>query len=65
MTLTAKNKKRILLIGIVLVNIGGLSVINSLDISLILELYGLLALCQVSFLLFFLSRISLRSLLRS
>jgi hypothetical protein len=61
--LTTQTKKRNLLIGITLISIGGFSVINTLDLNLMLKLYGLLALCQISFLLFFLSRISLRSFL--
>jgi hypothetical protein len=62
--LKAQTKRRNLLIGIALISIGGFSVIDTLDINLILKLYGLLALCQISFLLFFLSRISLRSFLK-
>lgn len=53
-----------LLLGIVLISIGGFSVIDSLDVNLLLKLYGLLAVCQVGFLLFFLRRISLQSLLK-
>jgi hypothetical protein len=62
--LTIKAKKRTLLLGIVLISIGGFSVIDSLNINLIVKLYGLLAVCQVGFLLFFLRRISLQSLIK-
>jgi hypothetical protein len=62
--LTTQAKKRTLLVGIVLISIGGFSVIDSLDVNLLLKLYGLLAVCQVGFLLFFLRRISLQSLLK-
>jgi hypothetical protein len=62
--LTTQAKKRTLLLGIVLISIGGFSVIDSLDVNLLLKLYGLLAVCQVGFLLFFLRRISLQSLLK-
>jgi hypothetical protein len=62
--LTSKVKKRTLLLGIVLISIGGFSVVDSLDIHLIVKLYGLLAVCQVGFLLFFLRRISLQILIK-
>jgi hypothetical protein len=62
--LTTQAKKRTLLLGIVLISIGGFSVVDSLDVNLLLKLYGLLAVCQVGFLLFFLRRISLQSLLK-
>jgi hypothetical protein len=62
--LTTQAKKKTLLLGIVLISIGGFSVIDSLDVNLLLKLYGLLAVCQVGFLLFFLRRISLQSLLK-
>lgn len=62
--LTTQAKKKMLLLGIVLISIGGFSVIDSLDVNLLLKLYGLLAVCQVGFLLFFLRRISLQSLLK-
>jgi uncharacterized membrane protein SirB2 len=62
--LTIKAKKRTLLLGIVLISIGGFSVIDSLDVHLIAKLYGLLAVCQIGFLLFFLRRISLQSLVK-
>jgi hypothetical protein len=62
--LTTQAKKRMLLLGIVLISIGGFSVVDSLDVNLLLKLYGLLAVCQVGFLLFFLRRISLQSLLK-
>jgi amino acid transporter len=61
---STQGKKRILLIGIAFISVVGFSVINTLDVNLILNLYGLLAICQVGFLLFFLSRISFRSLLK-
>jgi hypothetical protein len=62
--LTTQAKKRTLLLGIVLISISGFSVVDSLDVNLLLKLYGLLAVCQVGFLLFFLRRISLQSLLK-
>jgi hypothetical protein len=62
--LTNKAKKRTLLLGIALISIGGFSVIDSLDIYLIVKLYGLLTVCQIGFLLFFLRHISLRSLVK-
>jgi hypothetical protein len=62
--LTTQAKKRMLLLGIVLISVGGFSVVDSLDVNLLLKLYGLLAVCQVGFLLFFLRRISLQSLLK-
>jgi hypothetical protein len=55
--LTPQTKKRVLLVGIALVSLGSLSVVESLDLNLVLKLYGLLATCQIGFLLFFLSRI--------
>jgi amino acid transporter len=62
--LTIKSKKRTLLLGIILISIGGFSVVNSLDIHLIGKIYGLLAVCQVGFLLFFLRCVSLKLLLK-
>jgi hypothetical protein len=62
--LTTQAKKRTLLLGIALISVGGFSVVDSLDVNLLLKLYGLLAVCQVGFLLFFLRRISLQSLLK-
>jgi uncharacterized membrane protein SirB2 len=64
MMLTAQTKKRTLLIGITLISIAGFSVVDTLDTNLTLKLYGLLAMCQIGFLLFFLSRISFRSILK-
>jgi amino acid transporter len=60
--LTIKAKKRTLLLGIVLISIGGFSIVNTLDVHSILKLYGLLTVCQIGFLLFFLRRISLNLL---
>jgi hypothetical protein len=62
--LTSKTKKRTLLLGIVLISIGGFSVVDSLGVHSIVKLYGLLAVCQVGFLLFFLRHISLKLLLK-
>jgi hypothetical protein len=57
--LTPQTKKRVLLLGIALISLGSLTVVESLDLNLTLKLYGLLATCQIGFLLFFLSRIRL------
>jgi hypothetical protein len=55
---------RMLLLGIVLISMGGFSIVDTLDIHLLVKLYGLLAVCQVGFLLFFLRRISLQLLVK-
>jgi hypothetical protein len=62
--LTNKAKKRTLILGILLISIGGFSVVDSLDVPLTVKLYGLLGTCQVGFLLFFLKRISLKPLVK-
>ena len=64
MMLTAQAKKRTLLIGIMLISVAGFSVVDTLDVNLTLKLYGLLGMCQIGFLLFFLSQISFRSFLK-
>jgi uncharacterized membrane protein HdeD (DUF308 family) len=55
--ISTQSKKRVLLIGIMLICMGGFSVVNSLDMNEVSKLYGLLFTCQIGFLLFFLSRI--------
>jgi hypothetical protein len=60
--LAIPTKQRILLIGIALISLGGFNVVNTLDMSLMFKLYGLLLTCQVGFLLFFLSRVRLKKL---
>jgi hypothetical protein len=60
-TQAISTKKRILLIGIALISLSGFSIVNSLDVNLAVKLYGFLLTCQVSFLLFFLSRVRFRS----
>ncbi|WP_404789761.1 hypothetical protein [Altericista sp. CCNU0014] len=57
--LTPQTRKWVLLLGIAFISLGSLSVVESLDLNLTLKLYGLLATCQIGFLLFFLSRIPL------
>jgi hypothetical protein len=65
MILTPQAKKRTLLLGIALLSIGGFSAVDTLDINFMLKFYGLLAVCQFSFLLFFLSRVSLKDVIKS
>jgi uncharacterized membrane protein HdeD (DUF308 family) len=55
--LSTQSKKRVLFIGIMLICMGGFSVVNSLGVHNVFKLYGLLFTCQIGFLLFFLSRI--------
>jgi amino acid transporter len=62
--LTSRTKKRNLFLGILLISMGGFSVVNTLDIHSVAKLYGLLTVCQIGFLLFFLSRISLKPLIK-
>jgi uncharacterized membrane protein SirB2 len=58
--LSAKQKKKILLSGIAVISLSGFSVINSVDATLLVKAYGVLFVCQMGFLLFFLSRIRFR-----
>lgn len=55
--LTLKQKKQVLLAGIFILSLLGFSVVNSLDKNLVLQAYGLLFVCQIGFLLFFLNKI--------
>jgi uncharacterized membrane protein SirB2 len=57
---TISTKKQILLIGVALMSLGGFSVVNTLDVNLMIKLYGILFTCQLGFLLFFLSRVRFR-----
>jgi hypothetical protein len=41
-------------------SLGGFSVVNTLDVNLMIKLYGILFTCQLGFLLFFLSRVRFR-----
>jgi uncharacterized membrane protein SirB2 len=58
--LSAKQKKKILISGIALISLGGFSVVNSVEATLLIKAYGVLFVCQIGFLLFFLSRIRFR-----
>jgi amino acid transporter len=58
---TAKQKKKILLSGIALISLGGFSVVNSIEATSLAKAYGVLFVCQIGFLLFFLSRIRFRN----
>jgi uncharacterized membrane protein SirB2 len=58
---SAKQKKKILLSGIALISLGGFSVVNSIEATLPAKAYGVLFVCQIGFLLFFLSRIRFRN----
>ncbi|MGB7416456.1 MAG: hypothetical protein WA902_19790 [Thermosynechococcaceae cyanobacterium] len=58
--ISPRSKKRILLVGIALICMGGFSVVYSLDINVTLTCIGLLLACQAGFLLFFLSRVRFR-----
>ena len=55
--ISSQLRKRILLFGITLISLGSFSTVYSLDINMLFKLYGLLFTCQISFLLFFVSRI--------
>jgi uncharacterized membrane protein SirB2 len=58
---SAKQKKKILLSGIALISLGGFSVVDSIEATVLTKAYGVLFVCQIGFLLFFLSRIRFRN----
>jgi uncharacterized membrane protein SirB2 len=57
---SAKQRKTILLSGIAIISLGGFSVVYSAETMLLVKAYGVLFVCQIGFLLFFLSRIRFR-----
>jgi uncharacterized membrane protein SirB2 len=59
--ISAKQKKKILLSGIAIISLGGFGVVNSVETTLLVKAYGVLFVCQIGFLLFFMSRIRFRN----
>jgi uncharacterized membrane protein SirB2 len=59
--LSAKQRKKILLSGIAIISLGGFGVVNSVETTLLVKAYGVLFVCQIGFLLFFMSRIRFRN----
>jgi amino acid transporter len=59
--LPAKQRRTALFLGIAIISLGGFSIVNSLEIMLPFKAYGILTVCQIGFLLFFLSRIRFKN----